>query len=76
MKTFNENAALNLMRSGQSLVRVCTRHGVRWYVGNGLVSNETAQKLIARSDVEQFDPGLFADFDFAQSYLLRSCNHV
>jgi len=74
MKTFNENAALKLMRSGQSLVRMHTRHGSKWFLADGQVSNETAQKLIARPDVEQFDPGLFAGF--AQSYSLRSHVHA
>jgi hypothetical protein len=73
MKTFSETVALDLMRSGQSFVRH-TRHGVRWCLGDGQVSNETAQKLIARSDVGQLDPGLFADH--AQTYLLRSCSRA
>jgi hypothetical protein len=74
MKTFSENAALGLMRDGQSLVRTNTRRGARWFLADGQVSHETAQKLIARCDVKQFDPGLFADF--AQSYVVRSRTHA
>jgi hypothetical protein len=74
MKTFSENAALGLMRNGQCLVRMHTRHGARWFLADGQVTNETAQRLIARSDVGQLDPGLFADH--AQTYLLRSCSHA
>jgi hypothetical protein len=74
MKTFDENAALKLMRAGKSLVRTNGRRGVRWYVGDGQVSADTAQKLITRPDVTQLDPGLFADF--AQSYVIRSQAYV
>jgi hypothetical protein len=70
VKMFNESAALGLMRDGQSLVRTNTRRGARWFLADGQVTNETAQRLIARSDVEQFDPGLFVGF--AQSYVVRS----
>ena len=74
MKMFNENAALGLMRSGQCLVRMHTRHGAKWFLSDGQVSEETAQKLVMRSDVGQLDPGLFAGH--AQTYLLRSHSHV
>jgi hypothetical protein len=74
MKTFSENAALELMRSGQCLVRMHTRHGARWFLSDGQVSDATAEKLVMRSDVGQLDPGLFAGH--AQTYLLRSCSHA
>jgi hypothetical protein len=76
MRTFNESAALGLMRNGQCLVRMHTRHGSKWFLADGRVADATAQQLIARSDVKQFDPGLFSDFDFAQSYVIRSRAHA
>jgi hypothetical protein len=74
MKTFNESVALELMRSGHSLVRMHTRHGAKWFLAYGQLSEETAQNLIARPDVGQLDPGLFAGH--AQTYLIRSHSHV
>ena len=73
MKMFNESAALELMRSGQCLMQH-SRHGAKWFLSDGQVSEETAQKLIALQDVGQLDPGLFAGH--AQTYLLRSHSHV
>lgn len=73
MKMFNESAALELMRTGQCLVHLHSRRGAKWFLSDGQVSEETAQKLIARQDVGQLDPGLFAGH--AQTYLL-SHSHV
>jgi hypothetical protein len=77
MRTFNEAAALELMRSGQCLVRTNTRSGAKWFLGGGQVTSKTAERLITRSDVEQFDPGLFPDPALAQSFSLRrSLSHA
>ena len=73
MKTFNENAALDLMREGKSLVHMHTRQGHKWYLADGQVSNETAQKLIERPYISQLDAGLFAGF--ALSYSLHRLSH-
>jgi hypothetical protein len=72
MKMFNESTALKLMRAGKCLVAMHTRNGARWFLSDGQVSNETAQALVARPDIEVSDGGLFVDC--AQTY--RSRNHV
>ena len=66
MRSFNEGAALVLMRSGQSFVRMHTRSGAKWFVADGQLSDETAQKIIARPDVKPCDAGLFSGC--AQTY--------
>jgi len=56
---FSEQHALELMRTGQCLVRLHTRHRVLWLLANGEVTGETAKKILERPDVEALGDGLF-----------------
>ena len=56
---FSEQHALELMRAGQFLVRLHTRHRVLWLLANGEVTGETAKKILERPDVEALGDGLF-----------------
>ena len=69
MKTFNEGTALVLMRRGQVLVRMHTPTGVKWFLADGQLSDDTAQRLVTRSDVKPRDAGLLSGC--AQSYGLQ-----
>jgi hypothetical protein len=69
MKTFNEGTALVLMRRGQVLVRMHTRTGAKWFLADGQLSDDTAQRIVTRSDVKPRDAGLFSGC--AQSYGLQ-----
>ena len=68
MRSFNESTALVLMQSGQSLVRMHTRSGAKWFLADGQLSNDIARRIITRADVKPCDPGLFSGC--AQTYRL------
>jgi hypothetical protein len=70
MRTFNEGTALVLMRKGQSLVRMHTRHGAKWFLADGQLADEIAQRIVARPDVKTRDAGLFSGC--AQIYRLNN----
>ena len=59
MKTFNEGTALVLMRRGQVLVRMHTRTGAKWFLADGQLSDDTAQRIVTRSDVKPREPDCF-----------------
>jgi hypothetical protein len=60
-KTIPEHYAAELLRdSRRRLMKMHTPSGPRWYiVPGGLVSDATAEKILARPDVHVFDDGLF-----------------
>jgi hypothetical protein len=60
-KVINEKDAAELLRdSRRRLMRMHTPNGLKWYVvPGGAVSDQTAEKILARPDVHVFDDGLF-----------------
>jgi hypothetical protein len=60
-KTIPERDAAELLRDGhRRLMKMFTPLGPRWFVvPGGLVSDATAEKILARPDVHVFDDGLF-----------------
>jgi hypothetical protein len=60
-KTINERMAAELLRDGRRrLMKMHTPGGPCWFiVPGGLVSDATAEKILARPDVHVFDDGLF-----------------
>jgi hypothetical protein len=71
-KRLNERVALELLRErGRRLMRMHTPDGLRWFVvPGGLVSDQTAKKIVARPDARIFDDGLFPNNP--QSYRIGS----
>jgi hypothetical protein len=68
---FSEQHALELMRTGQCLVRLHTRHRVLWLLANGEITGETAKKILERPDVEALGDGLFVGL--SQTFSLVGC---
>jgi hypothetical protein len=60
-KVISERNAAELLRDGRRrLMKMHTPDGPRWFiVPGGLVSDATAEKILARPDVHVFDDGLF-----------------
>jgi hypothetical protein len=52
---FNEGAALVLMRRGKTLVRMHTKYGARWFLGDGQIADDGAQRIVTRADVKPAD---------------------
>jgi hypothetical protein len=70
-KVLTEDFALELMREGRPLMRMHTVHGMQWFVvPGGQINNSTAEKILARPDVQPGREGLFPQCE--QTFRLRS----
>jgi hypothetical protein len=59
-ETLSEAFALDLMREGRLLTKMHTVSGLRWFiVPGGRVTDNVAERILARPDVQPSDPGLF-----------------
>jgi hypothetical protein len=59
-ETLSEAFALDLMREGRLLMKMHTVQGLRWFVvPGGKVTDNVAERILARPDVQPSDPGLF-----------------
>jgi hypothetical protein len=67
--------AFELMRDGRRhLAQMHTRHGVKWFViPGGEVSDDVAQSLLARPDIQPSEDGLFPGI--SQTFQFRSQQH-
>jgi hypothetical protein len=60
MSKIDKHYAIELMRGGRHLVKMHAPHGVQWYiVPGGPVSDDVAQWLLARADIQPSADGLF-----------------
>jgi hypothetical protein len=69
-QTLSETFALELMREGKLLMKMHTVNGMRWFVvPGGQISDKTAERILARRDVQPHDSGLFPGCE--QTFRLR-----
>jgi hypothetical protein len=70
LKTKTVLQAADLMRAGSTLMQMHSRNGLRWYlVPGGEVTERVAAELLARSDVQPSNDGLFPGI--SQTFRLR-----